>query len=107
MPPRPSTAHQTLGSAFYDVVAPARFPALTLRYSNQRAAALPRVLRLPSLLIVVSDSNLASARDVGRLRRMLGPNSAERSTLHILNKSGAPGALSTDEFARGSGQAAD
>lgn len=84
-----------------------RYRYVVVEIPVDRAAALPRVLRLPSLLIVVSDSNLASARDVGRLRRMLGPNSAERSALHILNKSGAPGALSPEEFARGSGQTPD
>jgi serine/tyrosine/threonine adenylyltransferase len=35
---KPSTAHTALGAEFYDVVAPARFPALTLRYRNQRWA---------------------------------------------------------------------
>ncbi len=35
----PSTAHATLGTAFFDAVAPAAFPELTLRYRNQRAAA--------------------------------------------------------------------
>ena len=43
MPPsplyRPSTRHAELGEAFYDVVAPARFPAHVLRYRNQRWAA--------------------------------------------------------------------
>ncbi len=36
---RPSTSHLALGSNFYDPVEPARFPELTLRYRNQRAAA--------------------------------------------------------------------
>jgi uncharacterized protein YdiU (UPF0061 family) len=36
---KPSTAHTTLGDAFYDVVTPARFPEHILRYRNQRAAA--------------------------------------------------------------------
>jgi uncharacterized protein YdiU (UPF0061 family) len=35
---RPSTAHQSLGEAFYDVVAPARFPQHVVRYRNQRWA---------------------------------------------------------------------
>jgi len=35
---RPSRAHETLGPEFYDIVAPARFPALTLRHRNQRWA---------------------------------------------------------------------
>lgn len=34
-----STSHQNLGSDFYDVVAPARFPQHILRYRNQRWAA--------------------------------------------------------------------
>src|SRR3954466_10220659 len=36
---KPSTAHLALGAEFYDPVAPATFPHLTLRYRNQRAAA--------------------------------------------------------------------
>lgn len=36
---RPSTSHAALGEGFFDPVEPARFPELTLRYRNQRAAA--------------------------------------------------------------------
>src|ERR1700749_1379265 len=36
---RPSKSHLSLGAEFYDPVAPADFPELTLRYRNQRAAA--------------------------------------------------------------------
>src|SRR6218665_2005743 len=36
---KPSISHATLGSEFFDPVQPARFPELTLRYRNQRAAA--------------------------------------------------------------------
>jgi uncharacterized protein YdiU (UPF0061 family) len=36
---RPSTAIGGLGDAFYDVVAPARFPRLLLRFRNDRAAS--------------------------------------------------------------------
>ncbi|HVX72809.1 MAG TPA: YdiU family protein, partial [Devosia sp.] len=36
---KPSTAHLALGPDFYDEVVPVRFPELTLRYRNQRAAA--------------------------------------------------------------------
>ena len=35
---KPSTSHASLGDAFYDVVTPASFPSLTLRYRNQRWA---------------------------------------------------------------------
>ncbi|MDR3475629.1 MAG: YdiU family protein [Devosia sp.] len=36
--PRPSTAHTSLGEAFYDPVEPARFPKHLLRFRNQRWA---------------------------------------------------------------------
>lgn len=36
---KPETVHATLGDAFYDVVAPARFPKQILRYRNDRWAA--------------------------------------------------------------------
>jgi uncharacterized protein YdiU (UPF0061 family) len=36
---RPRADHATLGGSFYDLVKPAKFPQLTLRYRNQRAAA--------------------------------------------------------------------
>ena len=36
---KPAKSHATLGDEFYDPVAPAKFPQLTLRYRNQRAAA--------------------------------------------------------------------
>ncbi len=36
---RPSTAHAALGSAFYDPVAPARFPQHVIRYRNGKWAA--------------------------------------------------------------------
>ena len=43
------------------------------------------------------------ARDVARLRARLGPNTAERTTIHILNKSGASDSLSTEEFTSAAG----
>lgn len=75
--------------------------------SSFDAARVPRVLHLPSLCLLVSDGSLASARDVGRWRAFVGANTAERTTLHILNKSDAPGALPIEEFARAAGQAPD
>ena len=36
---KPSTRHADLGEAFYDIVAPARFPQTTLRWRNRRWAA--------------------------------------------------------------------
>lgn len=71
------------------------------------AAHLQRVLHMPSLCLLVSDGSLASARDVARWRTLIGPNTAERTTLHILNKSDAPGVLPIDDMVRAIGQAPD
>ena len=71
------------------------------------ASLMQRALHLPSLCLLVSDGSLVSARDVARWRLFLGPNSAERTTLHILNKANAPGSLPIEEFNRAVGQAPD
>lgn len=71
------------------------------------AAALPRVLHLPSTCLLVSDASLASARDVTRWRDAIGPNSPERTTVHVLNKVGSESGLPTPEFAQAAGQAPD
>ena len=71
------------------------------------APRMIRVLHLPSTCLLVSDGSLVSARDVARWRENIGPNSPERSTLHVLNKSGADGSLPEAEFIRAAGQAPD
>jgi pilus assembly protein CpaE len=71
------------------------------------AARMPRVLHLPSLCLLVSDGTLAAARDVARWRGVIGANSAERKTLHILNRTGTPASLPLEEFTRAAGQAPD
>ncbi len=71
------------------------------------APRMIRVLHLPSTCLLVSDGSLVSARDVARWRENIGPNSPERSTLHVLNKSGADGSLPDAEFIRAAGQAPD
>jgi len=68
---------------------------------------LMRVMHLPSTILLVSTASLVCARDVARLREQLGPNSAERTTVHILNKSGASESLSADEFAQAAGTPPD
>ncbi len=68
-----------------------------------RAQAMMRVMHMPGTLLLVSDARLVSARDVARWRDKIGPNTPERSTLHILNKSGAEGSLSLSDFARAAG----
>jgi len=71
------------------------------------AVRLNQVLHLPSLCILVSDGTLASARDVARWYERIGPNTAERSALHVLNQGGAPGSLPEAEFVRAVGKAPD
>lgn len=71
------------------------------------AARLMHVLHLPSLFLLISDGSLASARDVARWRAFIGPNSAERATLHVLNMSDAAGSLPLEELTRATGQPPD
>jgi pilus assembly protein CpaE len=71
------------------------------------APHLMQALHLPGTVLLVSGGSLVCARDVARLRAKFGPNSAERSTIHILNKSGAGESLSEEEFARAVGTPPD
>jgi pilus assembly protein CpaE len=74
------------------------------------AAIAPRMLRLlhlPGTILLVSTSSLPCARDVARWRAKIGPNSAERTTIHVLNKSGAANGLSNEEFIRAVGTPPD
>jgi len=59
-----------------------------------------RVLHLPGLCLLVSNASLVSARDLVRLREVIGPSSTERQVLHILNRNGADGGLPPAEFLR-------
>jgi pilus assembly protein CpaE len=71
------------------------------------APQLIKALHLPSICVLVSNGTLVSAREAARWRAYIGPNSPERTTLHLLNQHGAPGSLSDAEFARAAGQPAD
>jgi pilus assembly protein CpaE len=62
--------------------------------------SLPRLMRMPSTLVLVSDATLTSVREVGRWRDFLGPSTVERSILHVLNKKNGFGALPGDEMLR-------
>jgi len=67
------------------------------------APHLMKVLHLPGTILLVSSGSLVCARDVARLREKLGSNSAERVTIHVLNKSGGSESLSDEEFTRAAG----
>jgi pilus assembly protein CpaE len=71
------------------------------------APHLMRVLHLPSTILLVSSASLVCARDVARLKEKLGPNSAERTTIHVLNKTGATESLSVEEFVGAAGATPD
>jgi pilus assembly protein CpaE len=71
------------------------------------APQLPRVLQQPSTCILVSDASLVAARDVARWRLKLGADTAERTTLHVVNKAGAHGSLPSDAFVHALGRAPD
>jgi pilus assembly protein CpaE len=72
-----------------------------------RAANLAQALHAPSACVLVSSATLASARDLMRWREWIGPNSPERRTMHVLNMSGADGALPEAEFVRAVGHPPD
>jgi pilus assembly protein CpaE len=67
------------------------------------ANQMMQILHMPSTCLLVSDGSLASARDLARWRTRIGPNTNERTTLHLLNKSGGPECLPEQEFIRASG----
>jgi pilus assembly protein CpaE len=71
------------------------------------APQLVQALQLPSIILLVSDGSLVSARDVARWRQQIGPDNAERQTLHVVNKAGALGSLPTEAYVRAVGQAPD
>jgi pilus assembly protein CpaE len=66
----------------------------------EAALTLPALLHMPATLLVVSDGSLSAIRDVGRWRDFLGPNTPERTVVHVLNKSGNEGALPEEEILR-------
>ena len=71
------------------------------------AVRLLHALHLPSTCVLISSGTLVSAREVARWRALIGTNTPERLTLHVLNMHGAPGSLPDEEFNRAAGQAPD
>ncbi len=71
------------------------------------APAFVQTLHLPGTLILVSDGRLVSAREVARWYQWLGTKGDDRKVMHILNKNGAHGALSVDDFTKAAGKAPD
>ena len=71
------------------------------------ATKLMQVLHLPSHCILVGDASLAAARDIARWRERIGPNTSDRTTQHIFNKSGAAGTIPESEILRITGEKPD
>jgi pilus assembly protein CpaE len=71
------------------------------------APCLRQLLNFPGTFLLVSTASLVCARDVARLREKIGPNTAEHTILHILNKNGTGDALPAEEFQRVAGAAPD
>jgi pilus assembly protein CpaE len=73
-------------------------------------SAVPRlmpILHIPGTVLLVSSGSLVCARDVVRLKEKIGPNTAERTTIHIMNKSGAADSLSVEDFTAATGAPPD
>jgi pilus assembly protein CpaE len=71
------------------------------------AIKLQDILQMPSTCLFVSGAGLSSARDLARWYELLGANTAERHTVHVLNHPHAHGGLSVEEFTKVSGRAPD
>jgi pilus assembly protein CpaE len=77
-----------------------RYRFVIIDLTTTAALQLPKLLHFANTVLLVSDSTLISVREVGRWRERIGPNSPDRTTLHVLNKQGADGSLPDDELAR-------
>lgn len=84
-----------------------RYRFIVVDMPSSTAIQMGRVLQLPGTCILVSNASLTSARDVARWRAFLGPDSLERSTLHILNHPMAHGGLQEADFTKACGHAPD
>ncbi len=64
-------------------------------------------LRIPSTCLLVSNASLSGARDLARWSEIIGPDTSERHTLHVVNHVAPHGALKEANSARASGRAPD
>jgi len=77
-----------------------RYRYLITEIPNNGITGLSQLLRLGSTVVLVSDGRMASARDVARWRALFSTMLDGYTLVHVLNKSDAPDALPTDQFAR-------
>ncbi len=67
-------------------------------------AQLRKVLEQASVLMLVGDASLASAREMVRWRELMKSTGPHHAVWQVLNKAGAPGALPETEFAQAIGE---
>jgi pilus assembly protein CpaE len=68
---------------------------------------LALLLEQASVVLLVGDPSLASAREMARWREIVRSTGPEHSVWQILNKAGAPGALPEADFVRATGEPPD
>jgi pilus assembly protein CpaE len=78
----------------------AHFRYVLVDLPGEIALSHPSLLHMPSTLLLVSDGSIAATREIGRWREFIGPNTPERTLLHVLNKKNAEGALPAQEMLR-------
>lgn len=74
---------------------------------NWAGARLAKLLEQASVVLLVGDATLASAREMARWRETVRSTGPEHSVWQILNKAGAPGALPEADFVRATGEPLD
>ncbi len=84
-----------------------RYRVTIVELSPCIAVRVTWALSLPSTLLLVSNPTLAGARDLARWSEVIGANTSERNTLHVLNRPAPHGGLSQADFAKASGRAPD
>ena len=67
-------------------------------------AQLRKVIERASVVVLVGDATLASAREMVRWRELMKSTGPDHMVWQVLNKAGAPGSLPEAEFARALGE---
>jgi pilus assembly protein CpaE len=67
---------------------------------GEAALSVPKLLHMPSTLLLISDGSITAIREVARWRDFIGANTPERRLFHVLNKKNAVGALPEQEMLR-------
>ncbi len=67
-------------------------------------AQLRKVIERANVVMLVGDATIASAREMVRWREIMNSTGPDHTVWQILNKTGAPGSLSQEEFERALGE---